>query len=471
MRQKQQLRQARKPFHLTPPQTITISFVLMILAGAVLLRLPIASRGGHSISFLDALFTSTSATCVTGLSLVNTLSHWTLFGQAVILLLIQFGALGIVTLLTLGMILLHRRVSLDDRLLIQTAFNQTGIGGMDGLVERIVTVTATFEGIGTVLFAAAFWAGGMPLPRALWKGLFHAVSSFCNAGIDVLGEGSLMAYRDNGFVLGLTMVLVVCGGLGFVVYADLLTEWRNKAHKGWRLISRLRRLALNTKLVLVVTAVLIALGTATFAVLEWENPATLGGLPAGQKLFAALFQSVTLRTAGFYTFETTAFTEASQFMFCGFMLAGGAPASAAGGVKIITLAVIFAAMLSVLRGRDRIEIFGRTLPLDLLQQALAVTVTVLLVVLGTTLVLYFTEQAHPANPTLLDLLIEASGAASTTGLSTGVTAQLSTMGKWAVALSMFMGRLSPVTVALALNRKVHSAKKELTYPEERVIIG
>ncbi len=463
---------ARRHFHLSPPQTITLSFAAMILIGASLLTLPFASKSGESVGFLNALFTATSANCVTGLVVVNTLVHWTAFGKVVILALIQLGGLGFITVLTVTMMVFRRRISLRDRMVIQTSFNQENVGGMVKLIRKVIFVTFISEGIGSVLlFIAFFTSGTMTLWESIYKGVFHSVSAFCNAGFDIIGMDSLAPFRDNLLVNFTIMSLIVVGGLGFPVWVNIMNTAKKESEQKRSLRHRFARLAAHTKIVLLLTAVLILGGTGLFLLIEWSNPATLGTLPVHEKILAALFQSVTLRTAGFFTIPQGGLYDISKFISSILMIIGGSPAGTAGGIKTITLGIVVIAMLSVLRGRNRLEAFGRTLPLDLLQKALTVIATMLTIVLGATFILHFTEAASTFPHGFLDLLYEVSSASGTVGVTTGITPYLSVAGKITLILCMFLGRLGPITVVVALNMRLHANSDALTYPTERVIIG
>jgi trk system potassium uptake protein TrkH len=455
---------------ITPSQTIMAGFALMILIGTLLLNLPIASKSGESIGFLNALFTATSANCVTGLVVVNTMNHWTLFGKVVILLLIQFGGLGFMVVITSTMLLLKRPITLRNRQAIQASFNQDSIGGMVALVRRIVLFTVVLEGAGAILLAIAFFLSGtMAAGESVYQGIFHAVSAFCNAGFDNIGTEGMIPYQSNVPVNFILMALIILGGIGFTVLSELEQSIKNP--KGKSLRYRIMHLSLHSKIVLAVTAILLVGGTVLFLVLEWSNAATLGPLQPVQKIQAALFQSVTLRTAGFNTIPQDGMTEMSQAISCVLMLIGGSSASTAGGMKTVTIGVIVFSMLSVLKGRNKVEAFGRTLPLELLQKALTVVCTMLIVVFLSTFILYFTEHANSYSHTFLDLLFESSSAAGTVGVSTGITPHLSSAGKIVIIICMYLGRLSPVTVVVALNAKLHKHADGISYPHEKVIIG
>lgn len=460
----------KKPLHLTPSQTIMIGFALMIFVGALLLNLPIASKSGESVGFLNALFTATSANCVTGLVVVNTMGHWTWFGKIVILLLIQFGGLGFMTIMTLAMLLTRRKITLRNRKVIQASFNQDDIGGMVRLVKNVVLATMIFELIGAALLAVSFWCSSeMTAWESIYQGVFHSISAFCNAGFDNIGADGLIPFQRNIPINFIVMLLIIAGGIGFPVWNEMGRLIKNPEKRTLRL--RIIHLSLHSKLVFVVTGVLILSGTMLFLLLEWTNPNTLGGLSAGHKVQAALFQSVTLRTAGFNTIAQDGLTETSQAISSVFMLIGGSSASTAGGMKTVTIGVIIFSMLSVLKGRNKLEAFGRSLPLDLLQKALTVVTTMLIVVSVSTLILHFTEQGNPFPHTFLDLFFESCSAAGTVGVSTGITPHLSTAGKIVITICMYLGRLSPVTVVVALNSRLHAGADGINFPSERVIIG
>lgn len=460
----------KKTWHPTPSQTILAGFACMILIGAVLLNLPIASTSGESVGFLNALFTATSANCVTGLVVVNTASQWTWFGKIVILLLIQFGGLGFMTILTVGLLVTKRQISLRSRQAIQTSFNQDDIGGMVILVKKVIRFTILFEGIGALLLAICFFATTpMGLGESLVQGCFHAISAFCNAGFDNIGGDSLIPFQANLPINLIIMGLIISGGIGFIVLDETEKLIRNEKKQSLR--HRLSHLSLQSKIVFTATSALLLSGTLLFLLLEWKNPATLGPMPVWQKVLAALFQSVTLRTAGFYTVPQNGLTEISQFFSCIFMMIGGSSASTAGGIKTVTFGVIIAAMISALKGRQHIVAFQRTLPLRLLQKALTVAGTMLVVVLTSTVLLHFTEQANAFPHSFLDLFFEVSSAAGTVGISTGLTPYLSSPGKLVLIACMFLGRLGPVTVVIALNSKLNQMVGGPEYIHERVIIG
>ncbi len=460
----------KRTTHLSAAQTIMAGFACMIFIGALLLNLPIASKSGESVGFINALFTATSANCVTGLVVVNTMAHWTLFGKAVLLLLIQIGGLGFMTLITAAMVLVRRKISLRSRQTIQTSFNQDNIGGMVRLVKRVVLITIVFQTAGAVLLTLVFLSSGtMSLPRAIGQGIFHAVSAFCNAGFDNIGTESLVPLQANIPFNFIIMALIIAGGLGFNVWTEIVRIIKNKERRSLRF--RLRRLSLHTKIVFTITGILIFGGALFFLIIEWANPNTLGGMPIWEKIQASLFQSVTLRTAGFNTIPQDGLKEISQFVSCVLMLIGGSPSGTAGGIKTVTLGIIIISMISVIRGRSKLEAFGRSLPLDLLQKALSVASIMVIVVFVSATLLHFTELDNPYPHTFLDLLFETCSAAGTVGVTTGITPHLSDAGKIVLIICMYVGRLSPITVVVALNKKLRAGDDSIGLPEERVIIG
>jgi len=309
----------------------------------------------------------------------------------------------------------------------------------------------------------------MSLSESIYQSIFHSVSAFCNAGFDNIGTESMTPFQNNIPINFILMTLIVLGGIGFPVLAELYESLKNRQKKSLRY--RLIHMSLQTKIAVAVTISLVLVGTTLFLLLEWFNAKTLGSLSTPQKIQAALFQSVTLRTAGFNTIAQDGLTEASQAVSCIFMVIGGSSASTAGGMKTVTVGVIAFSVLSVLKGRNKLEAFGRSLPLDLLQKALAVVCTMLFVVFAATLLLCFTERGNAYPHTFLDLLFEISSAAGTVGVSTGITPHLSPAGKIIVIICMYLGRLSPVTVVIALNSRLHKHTDNIGYPHERVIIG
>jgi trk system potassium uptake protein TrkH len=452
-----------KKTNLTTTQIIAGGFALAILAGALLLTLPFAAADGKGTGFLDALFTATTSICVTGLTTVTTAAHWSLFGQIVILLLIQLGGLGVITVMMLVFLSVGKRMTIKERMVVQDTYNLSGLGGISSLLRKIALGTFLVEGIGAACYAFVF-VPEMGAVEGLWQSLFLAVSAFCNAGIDILGEASLAPYAANAWINGITMCLIVLGGLGFLVWWDLISGLRREREKREHLF--FRRLTLHTKIVLAVTAGLLVIGTLLIFLFEYKNPETLGNLPLGQKWMAALFQSVTFRTAGFFTVPQGGLTGGSLLVAYIWMFIGGSPAGTAGGVKTTTFILLILSVWSVIRGRENVHAFGRKIPEANVRTALAVLTIGILAVLGGTMILSLTESFA-----LEDLLFEAVSAMGTVGLTRGITSALSGVGKCVIIALMFMGRIGPVTLAMAFAARRRKYMANIQLPEERILIG
>ncbi len=445
----------RRP--LSPARVLSLSFATMILAGAGLLSLPIASATGARIPFVDALFTSTSAVCVTGLIVHDTPKALSGFGQVVVMLLIQVGGLGYMTLSTAIAVFLGKRLTLQERLTLREALNIETMEGLVSFALTVLKVTALFELTGTVILTLRFLAD-FPLPKAAYLGLFHAVSAFNNAGFSLF-TNNLMDYRGD-VVVNLTIAgLIVCGGLGFLVLSELGR------------VRRWARLSVHTRLVLVVTAALIVGGTLTIYVLERANPASLGRLGFGEALLASFFQAVTPRTAGFNTLDISALTPATLYFLVTLMYIGASPGGTGGGVKTSTFGVAVMALWATLRGEPEPVLFGRRLSTELVARVFFICMIALLalnLVMGALLVV--------EGQTLLPTLFESTSAFGTVGLSispAGSPLSLSSIftpaGKLIVTAMMFMGRVGPLTLAIAVvGRQV---TQRVRYPEGKVLIG
>ena len=414
-----------------------MGFVALIGVGTILLLLPISTVPGRTTGLLTALFTATSAVCVTGLGLVDTATHWTPFGHVVILVLIQVGGFGFMTGSTLILLLLiGRRTGLRDRLLVQ-ASTGAELGSVTSLVRRVGLFTVAVEAVGAVVLATAFLARGIDAPQAAWWGVFHAVSAFNNAGFDLIGEfRSLTPFAGDPFVLVPVGLLIVLGGTGFAIVADVVGK------RGWN------RLALETKIVLLTTIALIVGGAVSIGIFEWENPATLGAMPVAQRPLNAVFESVTLRTAGFSALPTGALVEASLFVVMALMFIGGASGSTAGGIKVNTFSILLVAIISTARGRPSAEAFGRRIPHLLIYRALSVALLSIAVLFLVALGLELTSEGS-----FVQVLFEAVSAVGTVGASTGITPQLGDAGKLLLVAAMFVGRLGTLTLVLALTSR------------------
>lgn len=451
--------------HMTASQIMVAGFAIAILLGGVLLALPVCNADGHWLNYVDALFTSCSAVCVTGLVTIVPATQFTLLGKLILLLLIQMGGLGIIVCTMGAFLILRRQITIRSRVLIQENFN---LNTMTGLVELLIYVirgTFLVEGMGALLYALQF-VPEYGFFRGLWYAVFHSVSAFCNAGIDILGETSLLAYQKNPLVNLTTVFLIVTSGLGFLVWQDL-TRMVKRIVRGEAGLGRsLQKMRLHTKLAVSVTLVLILGGTAAFFCLEYSNPETLGNLSFGQKWLAALFQSVTTRTAGFFTIPQNVFREQSKLVSCVLMFIGGSPGGTAGGIKTVTLAVLLLTCGSVLTGNADTECFHRKIPAANVRTGFSVfTVAFLATLLGTGIIMT-TEHTG-----LMPALYEVTSAVATVGLSEGLTPLLSAAGKLVIILLMYMGRLSPVTLALLFAGKSAGRKNVRKLAEERVMVG
>ncbi len=453
-----------------PTRVLVIGFALLIFVGALLLTLPMASADGKSVGFVNALFTATSAGCVTGLVVVETMTAWTLFGKIIILFLIQVGGLGFMTMITIFLIVLKRKITLKERIVIQESLNQLSPQGMVRLVIKVVIGTLLVETVAAVILTFAF----LPqygLARSMWYGVFHSISAFCNAGFDIISHDSLVPYVDNVAVNVVVTTLIVLGGLGFTVWMDVVAVIRHRKHKWFVTRAELRHISLHSKIVISCTLFLIAVGTLFFLVSEYDNQATLGELSLHGKLWAAYFQAVTLRTAGFYSIHQAAMNYSSKFMSVILMIIGGSPGGTAGGIKTVTVSVIMLSVLSVIRGEDSINAFRKHISFQTLQKSLTVMSLIMLVLFVSTGILSFTEVYSGYHYEFMDLLFETSSALGTVGLTLGITPYLTTAGKLVICACMFIGRLGPITVVVGLSARQKAARNRIHYPEEKVIVG
>jgi trk system potassium uptake protein TrkH len=447
---------ALAPRQFSPAQLLAISFAGLVAAGTSLLWLPVAAAR-EPLSFVDAFFTATSAVCVTGLIVVDTPNDLSIFGQIVVLLLIQAGGLGYMSITTVVAVALGKQVTVHERLTLQEALN---VQTMDGLIRFVLTVfrlTLAFELLGALVLGLR-WAPEMGLGRGLYFGLFHAVSAFNNAGFALFSD-SLIGYRDDFVVNATVLTLIVCGGVGFVVLTELGR------------LRRLSRLSMHARLVLTVSAALIAGTTLAIFVLEHRNPRTIGDLSLPQAALASFFQAVTPRTAGFNTLDIGAMTPATLFLLMVLMFIGAAPGGTGGGIKVTTFSITVAALWATVRGAQDAVIFKRRLPPDLVARAFFVSLIAFLAQNGVAALLLITEGRG-----LLPTLFETVSAAGTVGLSTGeagapvsLAGHFSAAGKLLVIATMYMGRIGPLTLAVAVARG--GTPPRVRYPEGKVLVG
>ena len=447
----------KKKLALSTTQTILISFLLLIVVGSGLLSLPIAAADGVAVPYIDALFTATTATCVTGLVTVTTASAWSVFGQAVILLLAQIGGLGVITVVSWLMVLTHRKLSLSDNLLLQDAFNVNTLSGLAKFVKKVVLGTFVVEGVGALLYMTVLvpqfgW-------RGIWYSVFNAVSAFCNAGMDIIGENSLMNYATNELMNGVTAGLIILGGLGYVVWWDVWRVLRAPHRRSWRYLT------LHSKIVLTITAILLVGGTALILATEYDNPATLGGMNWWDKIQCAFFQSVTCRTAGFAAIPQEGLTNAGALTSILLMFVGGSPVGTAGGIKTTTLVVLCVTAYCTITGRRQIGLFHRSLSAATIRKAVAVVGMSLTVLLGSTLLLSLVTDAS-----FLDILYETTSATATVGLTRGLTPHLNVWGKLIIIATMYFGRIGPISLAIALGSRKEE-RNSVKDPTEEISVG
>ncbi|MBT3362560.1 MAG: Trk family potassium uptake protein [Chloroflexi bacterium] len=432
--------------------TLIYGFLAIIAIGTLLLSLSVSNVTGEFISPIDALFTSTSSVCVTGLVVVDTGTFWTPFGQAVILVLIQVGGFGFMTSTTLLFLVFGWKIGLRERMLIGESIGLDRIGGIVGLIKKIAIFTIVIETVGAVIFCIRF-SQSMPFGTALWRAVFHSVSAFNNAGFDIFGNfRSMIDFQSDALVVLVTAALVIIGGISFVVYRNIY------------IVRRFKRLALDTKIVIVTTLSLLFVGTVVMLLTESFNDATLGTLPTSQKILNAFFMSVTPRTAGFTTVQIGDMADYALFFTMVLMFIGGASGSTAGGIKVNTFGMLTATLFSSLRWKAQVGAFGREFPARLVHKAMTLVMLALGYIVIVVLILTMTEDI-----TFLQAFFETVSAFGTVGLSTGITPELSTAGRLVITVTMFVGRMGPLTLALSLMKHNHTIKYR--YPQESVRIG
>ncbi|MDF2922571.1 MAG: TrkH family potassium uptake protein [Paenibacillaceae bacterium] len=443
----------KQDFRLSPSRVILLGFAVSILIGAILLALPIASTTGASIGFLDALFTSTSAVCVTGLVVLDTAGAFTLFGEIVIICLIQVGGLGFMTFSVLIAVILGKKISLKERLLIQQSTNTISVQGVVRLSISIFVIAFIVELVGAALLTIR-WAAEMGWARAVYYGVFHSISAFNNAGF-AFWPDSLTRYVGDPLINIVISLLFIIGGIGFTVILDVFRK------RSWR------RLTLHSRVVLLTSGLLCVVGFLVIFLIESFNSATFGPLSWSERLWAAYFQGTVTRTAGFNSIDIGLMLPASQLLMIFLMFVGASSGSTGGGIKTTTFAVLLLSIVSTVKGRTDVELMKRRISHELILRALAVMIISLGVVLLSAFLLTLTEQR--LHKDFMELLFEATSAFGTVGMSMGVTPDLSAMGKLVMIMTMYIGRLGPLTLAFALSQK--NNKQKYRYPEEKLLIG
>ena len=440
---------------LSTTRVVALGFAFVILVGSVLLSLPVASATGESVGYFDALFTSTSCVCVTGLVVVDTGTAYSTFGHVVIILLIQIGGLGFMSVAMLYFMLLGKRVTLGTRLLFQESLNEDRIGGLVRMMRWVIFSALSIEAVGAALLATRF----IPIygfGKGLWYGVFHSISAFCNAGFDLIGGyQNLMPFQFDPVVNITITLLIIIGGLGFGVLLDI---WKTRSF---------RKLRLHSKIVLTFTGILLLSGTLIVLAVEWSNPKTLGPMNFFQKLQAAFFQSVTLRTAGFNTIDQAALLPSTKLLSVLLMFIGASPASTGGGIKVSTMAVLYLTVRMVVRGRSEISAFQRTIPRALTQRALAIVFIGVCVLLLDVMALTLLEPEMDS----LDLAFECASALGTVGVSSIGTSNLGALSRLLLILTMYTGRVGPLTLTMAIGHKQAQPRDMYRYPEDRVLVG
>lgn len=448
-------------------QIIVFGFLMVIIAGAILLWLPISSADRTFTPPIDALFTATTSVCVTGLTTVTTAAHWSMFGKAVILALIQLGGLGVVCVGIGVMIIMKKRITMRERLLIQTAYNLENIDGMVRVIKNVSLGAFTAEALGVVFYAFVFvpdygWIKG------IWYSIFHSVSAFCNAGIDLLGDSSLCMYRDNILINVVTMTLIVTGGIGFIVWWDIKKTAGNSIRTGrWR-GQLFKRLSVHSKAAVITTLICIIAGTGLIFLFEFNNQDTIGSMNVGNKLMSSAFEAVTTRTAGFASIPQELFRDTTYIVLLILMLIGGSPMGTAGGFKTTTLALIFFSVKSTVKGKKDTEAFGRKIGGENIKTALAVLSIIFAIVFVAIVTLTAIEPFG-----LKDIAFETISAMSTSGLTRGITPMLSSAGKAIICIVMFAGRIGPISLVMAFNirRKRENMTNMRELAEARILIG
>ncbi len=448
-----------KSVHLIP-----LSFLVVIVIGTYLLTLPISTASGEGTDYITALFTATTSVCVTGLVVVDTFSYWSIFGQVVIVLLIQIGGLGVVTVGGLLMMARKMKFSLGDRALLEDSLNVDRKREVKTFLGRIIRGVILVEAVGAGLYAIEF----VPLLgvfKGIWASIFHSVSAFCNAGMDVVGPNSMIDFNHSPLLMIVTMVLIVLGGIGFVVWIDVVDSVKTGLKMNYSLKLMIRRMSEHTKLVILLTLALIVVGAAIVFVAEYNNPATIGGMEFGYKILNSFFQSVTWRTAGFASVPQAELTDVTIVVGCIFMFIGGSPIGTAGGVKTVTAFLFFANAVSYVIGRQETVIFNRRVTAERMRKAAAIVFVSMGIALIMTLLLL-----SRGGMDLTAALYEVFSAIGTVGVSKGLTPNLDGIGRLIIILSMYLGRIGPISMAFVFSGENNISNK-IRHSEGNFYVG
>lgn len=426
----------------------------------MLLSLPISTQTGISVLYVDALFTATTATCVTGLVTLPTFTTWSIFGQIVILILIQIGGLGIITVLSGIAVAINRKMKLKDSRLVSDAFNISSLEGISNFVRRVLRGTLIVEGVGALLYMTVFVPQfGL---KGIWISIFTSVSAFCNAGIDIIAENSLCSYATNPIINIVTALLIILGGLGYIVWWDVLRVIKDFKIQKFKCF---KRLTLHSKIVLSVSAILIFGGAILIFVFEYSNPQTIGNMSLLDKIQISLFQSVTTRTAGFATIPQENLTDTSAIISLLLMFIGGSPVGTAGGVKTVTVAVLIFTTYALITNKNEVDVFNRSLSKQIVRKAVAVTVMSFSIMFISTVLL-----SAVTNASVLDILYETVSATATVGLTRNLTPFLSLWGKLIIVFTMYLGRIGPISLAIAFAYSKESSNS-IKNPTEEISVG
>ena len=447
-------------FKLSTTHKILLSFLTAVFAGSILLALPISSADGKPVPYIDALFTTTTSICVTGLVTVPTVSAWSIFGQLVILLLIQIGGLGIITIISGFMIGLHKKIGIGDRILIQDAFNLNTLSGIVKFIKKVLIGTFAVEGMGALLYMTVF------VPeygaKGIWISIFTSVSAFCNAGIDIISEDSLCDYALDPMVNLVTSLLIFLGGIGYIVWWDVIRVMKNIKNQKLKCF---KSLTLHSKLALSVSGILILIGALLFFIFEYNNPLTISEFSLKDKLQVAFFQSVTTRTAGFATIPQQNLTNASSVVSLLLMFIGGSPVGTAGGIKTVTILVLLASASETIKNKDEVCLFNRTIPKHTVSKAAAVVSISFMIMFTSTVLMSFVTDAN-----VLDIMYETVSATATVGLTRNLTPSLNLWGKIIIIVTMYLGRVGPISLFIAFNTQKEN-KNIIKDPTEEISVG
>lgn len=441
--------------NISTSKLLAFGFLTIILTGGILLCLPVSSSSHTYTPILDCIFTSTSAVCVTGLVILDTGTHWSAFGQVVIICLIQIGGIGFMSFATFVLLIARRRISMQNRIVLKDSYNLSHAGGIVRIAKHVLIFTFATELIGALLSMITF------IPRyGVGKGIgvsiFHSIAAFCNSGFDVMGNfNSLTEYASHPYILIVTAMLVIIGGLGFFVMEDIFTCG-----------SKLKTLTFHTKLVLSTTLILIIFGAAAIFIFEYNNPNTLGSLSMRDKIVESFFNSVTPRTAGFNSLNMPCLTSISTLVIIFLMFIGGSPGSTAGGIKTTTISVLLITVYSWIKGKENIDVFHRRIGYNTLKKSITITILTILLILLDIFILSLTETG-----TFKQIVFEVFSAFGTVGLTMNFTPLLSTVGKIVIITAMYIGRLGPLTIALAISKQTFSSEGKYQYPEGDILLG